>query len=71
MIKNLKGDTMDLKYLIDQINRIMNERLKNGYTGKIIITVNCNAGGIGNAQVNCNFNIEKPGKVENKLKSDY
>lgn len=61
---------MDLHHLVQQIDRIVGERLRNQYTGKIIITINCNAGGIGNAQVNCNFDIEKPGKSNNKLKRD-
>lgn len=62
---------MNLPYLMEKIQQIIGERLAKKYTGKIVITVNCNTGGIGNAQVNCNFDIEKPNKLDNPLKTDY
>lgn len=51
---------MDLLHLFAAIERFMRAQLEKKFTGKITITVNCNQGGIGNAQITSTFDIEKP-----------
>lgn len=51
---------MDLLHLFAAIERFLKERLAQKFTGQIVITVNCNNGGIGNAQITSTFNIERP-----------
>jgi hypothetical protein len=51
---------MDLMHLFAAIERFMRDQLSRKFTGKIVITINCNQGGIGNAQITNTFDIEKP-----------
>jgi hypothetical protein len=64
---------MDLIHLFAAIERFLKERLAQKFTGQIVITVNCNNGGIGNAQITSTFNIERPksklNRNEMKMKS--
>lgn len=47
-------------HLFAAIERFMRDQLSRKFTGKIVITINCNQGGIGNAQITNTFDIEKP-----------
>lgn len=56
---------MDLLHLFAAIERFMRAQMEKKFTGKITITVNCNQGGIGNAQITSTFDIEKPKRIDN------
>lgn len=53
---------MDLIHLFAAIERFLRDQLVKRFTGKIVITINCNQGGIGSAQITSTFDIEKPKK---------
>lgn len=51
---------MSLKEFIEAVSHYIAKMLAERFSGKIVITINCNTGGIGNVRVSTEHDLQKP-----------